>query len=413
MKIDTNGNFTPFYGWTLISNVLDTLSHSCIYNYISNNNTLQKYFVALPIDSYHMTIYNIWSNGKNLIQYQENYLKYNFNVNDQQILREQSKKIGRFNPNGFMDGLIENIQYIVNKDNTEEKIDQYMFVNCAEIKYTGSTLCAMVEGDFLKPNRLRERLFNYLNTDDNMDYYHITIAYQYRLCIEDDDISLINAELNILNIIMKNIRFNLSIPFVATFNDMTKFIPCFNREKYCHIYLVPDQHTQIELTKFGFDITAPMTSYRENPTLKEKNTKFGGAHVSIVNNLKYTYNCHKQLKDIAIFFKSQTNKNWSLPIFLTIERTNFQSNLIFNCPILENTIKFAQMNGINNLTRNELTTNDGFRIGFYGSTLGYIRTIEEESGIVNSLLQAKWGFILSIDNADNNFIFDWNSFIAI
>lgn len=413
MKIEKNG-------WKLISNVIEPLTYNFIYNYITNNNILKKYFTAIPINSYHMTIYDIWCNGRNLIPFQENYLQSNFTINDQEILREQSTQIqGMFNPNGCMDILMDNIKYnlldrLEADDNAEEENviqpKEYISVNCSEVKYTGSVLCAIVEGNFSKPNQLREKMYYYLNANDNMICYHINFAYQHRLCNNNEDIQLINTELYILNIIMKNVKFNLSNPFLATFNDM-KFTPCFDRLKYCFTYLVPDKHTQLELKKYGFDITAPTISFKHNPTLQEINTKFGGAHISITKPVKYTYNCHKQLKTLVdtfqtqLVFQTQTDKKWSLPISAKIDRSNkFQSKIVFNCPILEKTLMSYIHSGIKI---------DKFHIGLYSSRLQDTHTVEQESNILNCLLKANWGFILSIDNGDNNFIFDWNTFIGV
>jgi hypothetical protein len=316
-------------------------------------------------------------------------------------------QIGRFNPNGCMDILMENIQYNILDTHTEDircESKEYLSVNCTEVKYTGSVLCGIVEGNFFKPNQLREKMYNYLNATDNMNYYHINFAYQYRLCNNNEDIELIQNEIYILNIIMKNVKFNLGLPFIGTFNDMRSFTPCFDRVKYCFTYLVPDQHTQLELKKYGFDITTPNISFKENPTLKERNTKFGGAHISISKPVKYTYDCHTQLKTLVHLFQTQTDKKWSLPVSAKIDRFNkFQSKIVFNCPILEKTLNSY----IHNIKINK------FHIGLYSSRLEDVHTLQQENDILNCLLQANWGFILSIDNCDNNFIFDWNTFIGI
>lgn len=408
MKIDSKGNYTPFYGWTLISNVIDPMCYNYIYNYIANNNILKKYFTALPIDSYHMTIYNIWCNGKNFLPFQENYIKSNFNPTEQDILRNQAKNIEPFNPNGFMDKFMEKIDCKVIDKDVKTYTTQYMSVNCTELKYTGSTLCMIVNGDFLKANKLRENISNYLDDNDNMSYYHITVAYQYKLCDNNEDTELIQNALNILNILTQNVKFNLTNPFLAVFNDMTKFTPCFNKnkEKMCITYLVPDKHTQIELKKYGFDITAPIISFKKNPTRKEKNTKFGGAHISILRRKKYTSDCNKELKKLTEIFKMQTDKNWSLPQTSFIKRNNFQSNIIFNCDILAKTAIVANENHIPMIM-------NGFHIGLYSSTLEHNHTPQQENDILNCLYKANWGFILSIDNGDTNFKLDWNTFIPV
>jgi hypothetical protein len=71
VKINTNGEYRNFYGWTVISMIENDLKF--IENYISNHNTLRKYFSALPSTSYHMTVYNIWCNGKGLLNHQKKF----------------------------------------------------------------------------------------------------------------------------------------------------------------------------------------------------------------------------------------------------------------------------------------------------------------------------------------------------
>jgi hypothetical protein len=56
---------------------------------------------------------------------------------------------------------------------------------------------------------------------------------------------------------------------------------------------------------------------------------------------------------------------------------------------------------------------DGFHLGLYSSTLEQTHTHQQESHILNCLYKANWGFILSIDNGDDNFKYDWNTFMPV
>ena len=75
-KININGEYTKFYGWSIILPVENDLKF--IENFIKNNNVLNKFFSGLPSSSYHMTLYNLWSNGNELIPNQKEFIKKNF-----------------------------------------------------------------------------------------------------------------------------------------------------------------------------------------------------------------------------------------------------------------------------------------------------------------------------------------------
>jgi len=67
-KINEKGQFLPYYGYTIAAMIhSDWLNRAKkIENFIRNSHS-RRSFVALPADTYHMSIYNIYSNGNQLI----------------------------------------------------------------------------------------------------------------------------------------------------------------------------------------------------------------------------------------------------------------------------------------------------------------------------------------------------------
>lgn len=58
-KVNTDGTYRNFYGYTTISMLKDDLSS--IEKFIADSEILSKYYAPLPSSSYHMTVFNVWS----------------------------------------------------------------------------------------------------------------------------------------------------------------------------------------------------------------------------------------------------------------------------------------------------------------------------------------------------------------
>ena len=68
-KINNNGTYRKFFGWTVICPLEYNMKF--LENFIKENNVLSSYFAALPSSSYHVTIYSIWSNFTKLLKPQQ------------------------------------------------------------------------------------------------------------------------------------------------------------------------------------------------------------------------------------------------------------------------------------------------------------------------------------------------------
>jgi hypothetical protein len=71
-KVNTDGTYRPFHGYTVVSMLKDDLT--VVEEYIKGNPVLSTYFAALPAASYHMTLFNIWCHGRGLLPTQKKWI---------------------------------------------------------------------------------------------------------------------------------------------------------------------------------------------------------------------------------------------------------------------------------------------------------------------------------------------------
>lgn len=219
VKINNNGEYRNFYGWTVISMVENDLKF--IENYISKHNTLSKYFSALPSSSYHMTIYNLWCNGKHFLPHQKKIIEQNFPKEKIKDLENESK-IGFFNPNGCINDLLYRLHFEC-QQNTFDKCT----LTIKQIGYNGSTISIAFDQKlsvFESINTGRNNITKICGENDDMGRYHITLAYRYA-DLDQATLNVINHEMYILNILLADQTITIDKPSVRSFSDMTKFVP--------------------------------------------------------------------------------------------------------------------------------------------------------------------------------------------
>jgi hypothetical protein len=216
-KINKDGTYRAFYGWTIISRA--TNDFKFIENYISKNRTLSHYFSALPSSSYHMTIYNIWCNGRTLLKHQHSVLAATVKPEEYAILNQDASKIGTFfNPNNCIDGLLYKLYF--------EARDRWKSITLKvkKVHYNGNTLRLSVKStkELKKMNAYREVISRTCEQEDGMGRYHLTLAYKYR---DIEDTAGIEYEVGILNMLLEGQTLRLGSPQVCSFTDMTTFRP--------------------------------------------------------------------------------------------------------------------------------------------------------------------------------------------
>lgn len=217
-KINMNGKYLPFYGWSTVSMMNSDSTIGFAENFIKNDPILSSYFAALPTDSYHVTVCNIWCNGRPLLKHQKKFLLSKYPRSEAIKLEEKASEIGFFNPNGCMNELLDKMAGVINQseDGTELIIDKLYF--------SGSTL-GISFSEISNTTKLDKCRDNSLSVAElGKDYivpYHLTLAYNYRN-VNISDVSLILEKLNAM---LQGRVITLECPTVSYFSNMTKFIP--------------------------------------------------------------------------------------------------------------------------------------------------------------------------------------------
>ena len=215
-KINKDGSYRKFYGWTIISHLISNFKF--IENFISHNEILNKYYSALPASSYHLTIYNIWSNGKGLLNHQKQVLKNKSDKLDD-FTKQALIKGKFFNPHNCINDLLYRLYYECNKNtwnNIEIKIKNITVGNTLQI------VIDEINNDRL--NDLRKKATDICERDDKMKCFHITLAYKYKK-VDDLDVDRVKYEITVLNTLLTNQKFQLGKPVVCSFENMKKFTP--------------------------------------------------------------------------------------------------------------------------------------------------------------------------------------------
>jgi hypothetical protein len=191
-KIDIQGNYLPFPGYTIVSHAIHPLPQSLtdLVNYLSSSE-LKKYCSFLPPTSYHVTINpldNVLNEHKSLLEEEQHKL----NGQDTTIICTAEKLI-------HSKGIQIEVQFKDDENQTFQNIIKSVRSN--ELQQAN-----------ILPNYVR--------------FWHLTLAYQYK-DIENDEIK------TKLDQIFENIPQSSKLPFdipldhirICHFNDMTKFTP--------------------------------------------------------------------------------------------------------------------------------------------------------------------------------------------
>ena len=182
-----------------------------IENFIKNNKVLNKYYSALPSNTYHITIYTVWYNGLPLINHQEKNIRSKYDNEMYEKLKCQSKSIGYFNPNNCLDELL----YKCHDECEQQKLEDssLSIQNVYIFKQIG------IPFNFSFCNELRSNLIKICDNNDNAGQPHLTLAYAYK-DIPPEMKKSIQYEINVLIIILKNQTLTLYNPRVYYSSDM-------------------------------------------------------------------------------------------------------------------------------------------------------------------------------------------------
>lgn len=217
-KVDTHGRYLPYFGWSTIS-FIEGGHHSnvnLIEASLKEDPIMSKYFAALPRDSYHVTIHNLWANGSQLLPHQKKFLVANYNNNTRASLVEQSRMKGFWNPDFCMNELLSKI------DKALPKLSHPTELIIGGVYFTGHTLGIWFAEDSDTTNfDMSRAACNQVSEKTERNAYHMTLAYNYT----DVNNEEIGSKLQELNNKLAGIRIRMAAPFVSYFSDMTMFVP--------------------------------------------------------------------------------------------------------------------------------------------------------------------------------------------
>ena len=211
-KINKDGTYRPFYGWTVISKVYNDLTF--LENYIKYNNVINSYFSFLPSSSYHITIYNVWSNFSTLLKEQQQYIDNEniYEIRDELISMSISNIF--FNPSNCLKNIFKNIK---NKCNTYNTLT--LTINGVYITENTIGITFKNSDNIKHMDNTRNIIAKICERDDGFKHYHMTLGYRYK----DKGGESLRKEIKILNMLLCNQTVTISTPRLCYFTDMTKF----------------------------------------------------------------------------------------------------------------------------------------------------------------------------------------------
>lgn len=233
-KINNNGEYLPFHGYTTVSMVVNDLN---IIEEFLKISPLSEYFSPLPSETYHMTVYNIWCHTGKLLNLQKNWLDYHFN----RIKNKDGETKANIFKNNFIDKLKsqESLSWVwpnelmYNPMHTvsnicKQNITESFIVN-VEIGVSKTLhLTVAIDSKNVK-NKLqsiKNSCTEIFNKDDSAMRYHITLAYQFKE-IPESSYATLNREIDKLRIILNeyySYKLILNPPDAYWFKSMTKYL---------------------------------------------------------------------------------------------------------------------------------------------------------------------------------------------
>ena len=214
-KINNDGSYRNFYGWTVISMLENREKMQFIINFIRDDNILSQYFSPLPTSSYHITVCSIWNTGAPLLKHQEHFLQNNYSPEERARLTYDAGGLDFFNPKYCINSLLETIDENISQFGKQQMIFDSLY-------FTGQTL-----GIKFKPSKYtkcRDTIRKICEIEYDPVPYHLTLAYVYKN-IPSSLVPYINGFIIYVNELLYNKIFTLEKPIVAYFSDMTDFIP--------------------------------------------------------------------------------------------------------------------------------------------------------------------------------------------
>jgi hypothetical protein len=197
-KLDSNGQYCPYPGLTIVSAIgltnIDLWTK--IYESLNNSIHIKSYFALLPLDSYHMTTINIFT----------------------------KKRDGGSNWNSFVEERLSWFQSIheeINLNQFQPRITAYK----PELAWETIYLSLQIDNEQIEKNKLLAKKYNLEHLVPSE--LHLTLGYLYKGLDDDNKKIVLNEFESIMNDVLKTVYEPIIFdsPKLTYFNDMTKFIP--------------------------------------------------------------------------------------------------------------------------------------------------------------------------------------------
>ena len=225
LKVDTSGNYTPFYGYTVVAMCADSLSW--IENFLRNSR-LSEYYSPLPALSYHMTVFNVWCHGQAFLPSQKRWLDetyMNYAATDpelakmwkQQVIDLFKKHSSCWWPNEAMLGPMLKANEVC-----ATMPDSYMVQG--DLQAAGTLQIGLHtvtdESSLHSARNLLSSVFEHYSPLR----WHITLAYQYKP-IPPEDQAMVQEQLQRLQMLMSQMEpIRLRRPDARWFDSMERFM---------------------------------------------------------------------------------------------------------------------------------------------------------------------------------------------
>jgi len=264
-KVNTDGTYRSFNGYTTISMLKDDLSS--IEKFIADSEILSKYYAPLPSSSYHMTVFNVWcQKQKELPMFRKFLDEQEKALEERKILREAKQQSWEYMANGYYHGSdAYYLKYPERKRKKEEvcnyvvplsgrgpifrkdfwihvmlKIDEYINLGVGYVKEFNTNV--LTRDDCIKRGvlsvgiildketsdiltDLRNKISKHVGHGDDGLIPHMTLAYRYK-DIPESEIEYVNKEVERMNKHITEVSKNgitFYKPFASWFPDMTEF----------------------------------------------------------------------------------------------------------------------------------------------------------------------------------------------
>ena len=261
-KVNTDGTYRNFYGYTTVSMLKDDLSS--IEKFITDSDILSKYYAPLPSNSYHMTVFNVWCESQKVLSVFKNFLDQEAKACEKRknILEARQQSYENI-ANGYSDGpdayyskyperkrkkdvvpiTIEGVRRPAPCTDFWIQVMLNVDVECRKIHLKEMTTSVLTRDDCKKRSTLgvgikidketsdiltdlRNKISKHVGHGDEGLVPHMTLAYRYK-DIPESEIESVNNEIekmnkHIIEVSKNGITFYK--PFASWFGDMLEYL---------------------------------------------------------------------------------------------------------------------------------------------------------------------------------------------